>query len=101
MLISGNETTTNFIINALKVLDENPQVVEDLYKDPSIVDKVVDELLRIAPPSKVFYRKVTKDVVVAGQELKAGDCAMAYIGSANRDERKFPNPDVFDPNRPT
>ena len=56
----------------------------------------MEETLRFDASSQILYRTVTEDVELHGQTMKAGDWVALMIGSANRDERAFPDPDTFD-----
>lgn len=96
---AGNETTTRLIGWAGKVLAENPDQLEELTKDPSLIPGAIDELLRYEAPSPVNARYVTKDVEHYGQIVPAGSTVLLLNASANRDERKFPDADKFDIHR--
>jgi cytochrome P450 len=96
---AGNETTTRLIGWAGKVLAENPEQRAELAADPSLVPNAVEELLRFESPSPVQARYVMRDVEHYGQPVSAGSVMLLLTGSANRDERKFPDPDRFDIHR--
>lgn len=93
---AGNETTTRLIGWTGKVLAENPDQLAELVKDPSLVNNTIDEVLRYEPPSPVQARYVTQDVEHYGQVVPKGSVILLLTASANRDERKFENPDKFD-----
>lgn len=93
---AGNETTTRLIGWTGKLLAEHPDQLEQLVNDPSLVNSVIDEVLRYEPPSPVQARYVTRDVEHYGQVVPAGSVMLLLNASANRDERKFKNADVFD-----
>ncbi|WP_425415295.1 cytochrome P450 [Pseudonocardia acaciae] len=67
------------------------------------LDSAVEEVLRYTSPALHVMRVATKDVMVGGQLVRAGDSVAVWNSSANRDETVFPNPDTFDlgrsPNR--
>jgi cytochrome P450 len=96
---AGNETTTRLIGWAGKVLAENPDQRRELAEDPSLIPGAVEELLRYESPSPVQARYITKDVEHYGQTVPKGNVMLLITGSANRDERKFPDPDRFDIHR--
>jgi cytochrome P450 len=96
---AGNETTTRLIGWAGKVLAENPDQRAELVKDPSLIPGAIEELLRYEAPSPVQARYVTKDVEHHGQAVPEGSVMLLLNASANRDERKFPDPDRFDIHR--
>ncbi|MBW2273168.1 MAG: cytochrome P450 [Deltaproteobacteria bacterium] len=99
MSIAGNETTTKLLGNALYWLQHCPDQRAMVDADPRLVEKWVEETLRFDASSQILYRTVTEDVELHGQTMKAGDWVALMIGSANRDERVFPNPDTFDMTR--
>lgn len=96
---AGNETTTRLIGWAAKVLAEHPDQRRELVADPSLIPKAVEELLRFEPPAPHFSRYVTRDVEYYGQSVPEGSVMILLAGAANRDERQFPDPDVFDIHR--
>jgi cytochrome P450 len=103
LLVAGNETTTNLIGNALLCFDEQPAVMEQLRAEPTLVPGAIEEVLRYRSPVQFMYRRATADTIIRDQEIQAGQMVLAWIGSANRDEAQFPDPDRFDimrtPNR--
>jgi cytochrome P450 len=103
LLVAGNETTTNLIGNALLCFDEHPEVMEELRADPALVPGAIEEVLRYRSPVQYMYRRAVADITIGDHEIRAGQMVLAWIGSANRDEAQFPNPDYFDirrtPNR--
>ena len=103
LLVAGNETTTNLIGNALLCFDEYPQVMEQLRSEPELVPGAIEEVLRYRSPVQYMYRRAVANVTIRDHEIQPGQMVLARIGSANRDEAQFPNPDHFDirrtPNR--
>ena len=93
---AGNETTTRLIGWAGKVLAENPDQRRLLAERRDLVPNAIEELLRYEAPSPVQSRYVTKDVEHHGQVIPKGSAIMLLNGAANRDERKFQDPDRFD-----
>ena len=96
---AGNETTTRLIGWAGKVLAEHPDQRRELVEDPSLIPGAIEELLRFEPPAPYVGRYVAKDSEVHGQTLPAGCALLLLLSSANRDDRKHPNGDVFDIHR--
>ncbi|MEY2397662.1 MAG: hypothetical protein QOJ00_836 [Actinomycetota bacterium] len=96
---AGNETTTRLIGWTGKVLAENPDQRAEIANDPSLIPAAIEELLRFEPPSPVQARYVTHDVEHYGTTVPAGSAIALLNASANRDERKFANPDDFDIHR--
>jgi cytochrome P450 len=96
---AGNETTTRLIGWSGKVLAENPDERRTLVEEPGLVANAVEEILRFEAPSPVQARLVTTDVELHGQTVPAGSVMALINGSANRDDRKFPNGDALDVTR--
>jgi len=96
---AGNETTTRLIGWAGKLLAEHPEQRRELAEDASLIPGAIDELLRFESPSPVQARFVTKDVEHNDRTVPAGSVLLLMNGAANRDERKFPDPDRFDIHR--
>ncbi len=101
MIIAGNETTTKLLANALYWLARNPAQREKLYGNPGLIPRWVEETLRYDNSTQALARTVTCDVELHGEKLREGDRLLLLIGSANRDERVFEDPDVFDVMRNT
>ena len=99
LLVAGNETTTNLIGNAVTALFDHPDVLARVAADPSLIPQVVEETLRYDGPIQMLFRTATEDVEIAGTRIPKGAVVAPLLGSANRDERRFPDPDRFDPDR--
>ena len=95
MVIAGNETTRNTLTGGLMALTENPDEREKLLKDPSLIANATDEMLRWVTSVIYFRRTATKDTIIRGQDIKAGDKVVMWYGSANRDEEIFPDGHLF------
>jgi cytochrome P450 len=96
---AGNETTTRLIAWTGKVLAEHPEQRAAVAADRSLVNNTIEEVLRFEPPSPVQSRYVTTDVEHHGETVPAGSAIVLINGSANRDDRKFPDGDSFDIHR--
>ena len=96
---AGNETTTRLIGWTGKVLAEHPDQRQMLVDDPSMIPNAIEELLRYEAPSPVQARYITQDVEHHGRKVAAGNVMLLMTASANRDERRFPDPDRFDVTR--
>jgi cytochrome P450 len=100
LVIAGNETTRNSTAGGLLALDAHPEQKARLLADlEGMLPTAVDEILRYVTPVMQFRRTATRDTVLGGQEIKEGDKVVYWMTSANRDERAFPDPDVFDVGR--
>jgi cholest-4-en-3-one 26-monooxygenase len=101
--VAGNETTRNAIAHGMNAFLENPDQYDLLVSDPDrYLPGAVEEILRWATPVLYFRRNCTKDTVVHGQTIRAGDKISLWYISANRDEDVFDDPDELrldrDPN---
>jgi len=97
LLVAGHETTVNLIGSGMLALLEHPDQKERLRQDPSLIKPAVEELLRFTSP--VFLateRYAREDVMIQGVTIPRGKMALGVIGSANRDETAFPDPDTLD-----
>ncbi len=101
LLQTGHITTVNLIGNTILSLLENPQEFEKVQKDKTLIPQVIEETLRYRSPVQIpGSRFATKDLEINGQKIRKGDMIMTFIGSANRDEAVFKDPDKFDITRP-
>ena len=96
LLVAGNETTTNLIGNAVNALLDHPEQLELVRADLRLVPNLIEETLRYESPIQMLFRRCTRDLELAGTAIASGDHVIPLIGSANRDERQFPNGDTFD-----
>ncbi|QDZ96124.1 cytochrome P450 [Bacillus altitudinis] len=95
LLVAGNETTTNLITNAVRLLTEQPHIAESVRQDLSLIPQLTEETLRYYPPVQAIGRVAAEDVQIAGSHIEKGDYLISWVASANRDERKFEDPDTF------
>jgi cytochrome P450 family 142 subfamily A polypeptide 1 len=102
LLTGGAETTQNAITGALYAFSRFPGEREKLRRDPALIERAVEEILRWTAPAIAHSRTVTRDHELCGRTLQKGDKVLLLWQSANRDERVFDEPDVFrvdrDPN---
>jgi cytochrome P450 len=96
---AGNETTTRLIGWAGKVLAEHPDQRRALVEDRTLLPNAIEELLRYEPPAPHVGRYVPHDVEIHGCTVPAGSAMLFLVGGANRDDRRFPDPDRFDVRR--
>jgi cytochrome P450 len=101
LLVAGNETTTNLIGNAVTALLDHPAELARVAADPSLVPALIEETLRFDAPVQIVFRNATQDVEIAGTRIPKGAYVAPLLGSANRDERRFADPDRFDLARDT
>jgi cytochrome P450 len=93
---AGNETTGRLIGWLTKVLAENPDQRRAVFEDRSLIPKVIDETLRFEPTGHAIARYVTQDIDYYGTTVPAGSSILLSIAAANRDPRRYTNPDAFD-----
>ncbi len=96
LLLGGNETTTNLLGNTVITLLSHPAELAKVRADLSLVPQMIEEMLRYESPVQAILRLATSDAEIAGSTIPAGGRVLILYGSANRDERQFPNPDTFD-----
>lgn len=96
---AGNETTTRLIGFAGALLSDHPEQRRELAADFSLIPGAVEEVLRYEAPSPVQARYVAGDAEHYGQQVPEGSVMLLLNGSANRDERQFPDADRFDIHR--
>jgi cytochrome P450 len=96
LLVAGNETTTTLIGNAVLALLEHPDELKRLREAPALVPSAVDEVLRFESPVQFDPRRASRDTEIGGVAIAEGTLLLNWLGSANRDERVFERPDVFD-----
>ncbi|MDN5748359.1 MAG: cytochrome P450 [Pseudonocardia sp.] len=99
LVIAGNDTVRSALPGGVLTLLRNPGAHARLRADPSLLPTAVEEMLRVHPPVLTFRRTAARDVVLAGREIAGGDKVVVYHCSANVDERRFPDPNRFDPAR--
>lgn len=99
LLIAGHETTTNLLSNTAVILAHHPESRQRLARDHTLIGAAVEELLRYDSPVQGLSRKLTRDVTLHDVTMRRGEWVLLLFGAANRDERAFPEPDVFDIDR--
>ncbi len=96
---AGNETTGRLIGWLAKVLAEHPDQRDAVVRDRSLVANVIDETLRFEPTGHATARYVTEDIEYYGTTVPAGSPILMLLASANRDQRRYENPDLYDIHR--
>ncbi|WP_231967380.1 cytochrome P450 [Mycobacterium sp. E136] len=96
---AGTETVGRLFGWLGKLLGEHPDQRRELSRDPNLIGNAVEEVLRFEPPVHHIARYVANDVVYQDQTIPAGSALLLMSGSANRDDRKFDDPDTFDIHR--
>ena len=96
LIIGGSETFPKLLASALVRLAEYPHFREDLRERPAGISDAFDEVLRYDMPTQFLGRSIVEEIELHGQRLEAGQALIFLYPSANRDEREFVEPDVFD-----
>ncbi|GAB2489488.1 cytochrome P450 [Streptosporangium sandarakinum] len=100
LLIAGHETTVNLITNGMLTLLRHPDALRRLREEPGLAVPLVEELLRYEPPVQLLpQRTALADIDVGGVTIPRGAPVWLVLASGNRDPRRFPDPDRFDPGR--
>lgn len=95
MAAAGSETTVKLIGNALFALSKHSEERDRIFANPALIVPAVDEALRYDTPSHYVARVTTRDIELHGVKIPRGSWVYLLLASANRDEREYPNPDVF------
>jgi cytochrome P450 len=99
LTIAGSETTRNALTQGLMALLDHPDQLADLRAHPELLPTATDEIIRWASPVLFFARSATRQVVLGGETIEAGDRVVLWYPSGNRDERVFDDPFRFDVRR--
>lgn len=94
------DTTILATAHLLWLLARHPEQWEQIREAPDLIPAAVVEAVRLASPIRGFTRSVAQDTEIDGVQLRAGDRVALLFGAANLDERQFPDPQRFDPQRP-
>ncbi len=100
LMVAGNETTTKLLTEMMRLLGEHPEQWKQVQVDPSRIERIVEESLRLSSPTQGIFRIATRDVELAGVAVPAGARLVLVYGAANRDEIVYPDAESFDPDRP-
>src|SRR4029079_16036463 len=96
LFIAGITTTSGLISNSLLHLDRFPDQRAQIAADPALIPAAVEELVRFDPPIQTLARSTTRAVEAHGAVIPAGGRVALVWGSANRDERRWPDADRID-----
>jgi len=99
LLVAGNETTTNLIGNTAHALYDHPDQLDLLLRRPELIPNLIEEMLRFDGPVQILLRGCATDVELGGGRIPAGATVSLMVGSANRDERQFPDSERLDVTR--
>ncbi|WP_328646297.1 cytochrome P450 [Amycolatopsis sp. NBC_00348] len=99
LLLAGHETTANMLSLGTFALLEHPAQRAELAADPALLPGAVEELLRYLSVADIFYRYATEDIELGGETIPEGSTVVVSLLAANRDPKRFENPDVLDVHR--
>ena len=103
-MVAGNETTTSTLAGGLLQLIRNPDQMAKAKaaaggRDPKVIGNLVEEALRYETPTAGMWRIVKQDTELGGVAIPAGSVVQLRYAAANRDPKRFPDPDRFDIDR--
>jgi len=101
LLPAGIETTYRSLGNLLFALLTHPDQLDEAVRQPEMRAPAIEEGLRWETPLLMIPRRCVRDTRLGGVEIAAGQDMNVFLGSANRDEAHYAQPDVFDIRRPT
>lgn len=96
LMTAGNETTRNHLVASMTLLIEEPNLQIILRNDAAMVKKFVEESLRLESPTQGLFRIANHDTELGGYNVPKGAKIYLSYGSANRDDKQFPNADKLD-----
>ena len=96
LLLAGNETTTNLIGNGTLALGRNPDQFDALKRNPAMLPRAIEEMLRYDGPVQATVRFAKEAVSLGGTEIPAGALALMIVAAADRDPAQFKDPEKFD-----
>ena len=101
LLSAGIDTTVNGIGAAVYCLARFPDQLARLRQDPTLSRNAFEEAIRFESPVQTFFRTTTREVEIGGHTIGEGEKVLMFLGAANRDPRRWENPDSYDITRRT
>jgi len=99
LVAAGNDSTKATYCSGMRALMENPEQMQMVLEDPSLIPGAVEESLRMFPAFAHFRRTATCDTELHGQTIREGEKVVMWYVSSNRDETRYEDPDRFDVRR--
>jgi cytochrome P450 len=96
LLLAGHETTANMLALGTFALLEHPEQLAALRAEPDLAPGAVEELMRYLSVADIFYRYAAEDVELGGETIPGGSTVVVSLLAANRDPRRFDDPDALD-----
>jgi cytochrome P450 len=97
---AGHDTTKNALVGGMQAFLHNPDELDKVRRDPELIDRAVEEIVRWTSPVNYMKRTAAEDTALRGQAIAAGDALVLFYASANRDEDVFEDPFMFRVDRP-
>jgi 4-methoxybenzoate monooxygenase (O-demethylating) len=101
LLSAGIDTTVNGIGAAIYCLARFPDQWQRLREDPSLARNAFEEAIRFESPVQTFFRTTARQTEIGGNRIGEGEKVLMFLGAANRDPRRWENPDRYDITRRT
>lgn len=101
LLTAGVDTTVAGLSAALDCLARHPDQFAQLRANPALARNAFEEAIRIETPVQTFFRTTTRDVPIGPHTVPGGEKVLMFLGSANRDPRRWDRPDDYDITRST
>ena len=92
LLFAGHETTRNLIGNGMYTLLQHPEETAELREKPEMIRQAVEEILRFESPVQFTARVLKEDIELCGQRIPKKWTILCMLGAANRDPKKFQDP---------
>jgi cytochrome P450 len=100
LLIAGHDSTVNTIAHCVLTLLRHPESLDLLRERPVLIPRAIEEVLRLQSAVQFFpSRSATADIEIGGTVIPKGSAVHLLYGAANRDPKRFPDPEKFDPER--
>ncbi len=96
LIMAGVESLGGFMAMFALNLADHPEARRACAANPALIPDAIEESLRFNTSAQRFKRTLTRDTELHGQRMREGDAVCLAYGSGNRDERRFPNPDLYD-----
>lgn len=97
---AGQDTSAKLLGNAMRYIVDQPGLQDRLRREPSLIPQLLEEVLRLEGSSKQTTRLARRDTELGGVKIPAGTKVMLCLGGANRDPRRWDNPNQFELDRP-
>lgn len=101
LIVAGLETTVNLISKSMLRLADEPALLDRIRKEPAMISRFLEEMLRWDPPTHTLFRVTKSDVPVDGGVIPSGSFVMLMLAAANRDPSVFPDAERFELGRDT